>query len=131
MTIEATRVVSCMCGEATGERCAWSGPVGKTVVVEWMPEFRRASHEAAGNWGCYPHNGAMRLRVEYECADALRGSEEPYGVCSTECPLHGEDGPGEPPYAVLLTDMTMIETQSPRRRVALPTATASRRRDIQ
>ena len=31
------------------------------VVVEVMPISLRASHEAAGNRGTYPHNGAKRF----------------------------------------------------------------------
>lgn len=31
------------------------------VLVERMPEHLRASHEAAGNWGQYPLNGAKRV----------------------------------------------------------------------
>jgi hypothetical protein len=34
------------------------------VVIEVMPRHLRASHEAAGNSGVYPHNGAERFRVE-------------------------------------------------------------------
>lgn len=30
-------------------------------LYEVMPAHLVASHEAAGNWGCYPCNGAMRL----------------------------------------------------------------------
>ena len=41
------------------------------VVVEWMPEYLRASHEAAGNSGRYPANGALRLRVTPACAEML------------------------------------------------------------
>jgi hypothetical protein len=41
------------------------------VVVEWMPEYLRASHEAAGNSGWWPHNGAERVAVERSCADLL------------------------------------------------------------
>lgn len=63
--------VACECGEATGERCSWTGPVGDTVVIEWMPEYLRASHEAARNPGIYPHNGALRLRCERSCAARL------------------------------------------------------------
>lgn len=63
--------VRCACGEATGHRCAWSGPTSETVIVEWMPEHLRASHAAAGNRGVYPHNGARRIRVERTCADAM------------------------------------------------------------
>ena len=63
----------CECGEVTGVRCEWSGPREQTVVVEWMPEHLRASHEAAGNGGVYPHNGAERLRVYADCADHIDG----------------------------------------------------------
>lgn len=63
--------VRCECGEATGERCAWSGPVSETVTVEWMPEHLRASHTAARNRGAYPSNGARRLTVHVDCADLL------------------------------------------------------------
>jgi hypothetical protein len=68
----------CECGEATGERCAWSGPAHETVVLEWMPEEHRASHKAAGgNFGVYPHNGAVRLRCERSCAERLVESDGP------------------------------------------------------
>lgn len=67
----------CQCGEATGTRCTWIGPRAETVVVEWMPEHLRASHAAARNSGGYPHNGALRLRVERDtCAGLLTESEE-------------------------------------------------------
>lgn len=51
----------------------WS-PEGDYVIVETMPEQHRASHEAAGNWGSYPSNGAVRqvmLRADAEsvCED--------------------------------------------------------------
>ena len=60
--------VKCQCGQWSGEPCQWSGPKSKTMVVEFMPEHLRASHEAAGNSGNYPHNGAVRVRVEESCA---------------------------------------------------------------
>lgn len=63
--------VQCDCGRITGERCAWDGPVEETVLVEWMPEYLRASHIAAGNSGRYPHNGAIRIRIHHACADLL------------------------------------------------------------
>ena len=59
----------CGCGEWTGEACNWSGPASEMVVVEYMPPWLRASHEAAGNSGVYPHNGAVRVAVERSCAD--------------------------------------------------------------
>ncbi len=39
------------------------------VVVEYMPEQFRASHEAAGNRGFYPHNGAVRYAMTRDEAD--------------------------------------------------------------
>lgn len=64
--------VRCQCGEADGsEPCAWTGPRSETVVVEYMPRQHRDSHAAAGNTGSYPHNGAVRLRVERSCADLI------------------------------------------------------------
>jgi hypothetical protein len=41
------------------------------VTVEWMPEHLRASHEAAGNSGRYPANGARRIAVSRSCANAM------------------------------------------------------------
>lgn len=63
--------VRCACGAVTGVACEWAGPRAETVILEWMPEHLRASHEAAGNRGAYPHNGAERLRVERSCAEAI------------------------------------------------------------
>ena len=60
--------VPCQCGQWSGEPCQWSGSKNETVVVEFMPEHLRASHEAAGNSGSYPGNGAVRVRVEASCA---------------------------------------------------------------
>jgi len=68
--------VHCECGEATGVYCEWTGPEAETVVVEYMPTDLRASHEAAGNSGRYPHNGAIRLRVERSCGELLVESED-------------------------------------------------------
>ena len=58
---------------------AWETYVGMsniTVVVETMPEHLRASHRAAGNWGTYPVNGAVRRRVPLEEAEELSLDEE-------------------------------------------------------
>ena len=69
----------CGCGEWTGERCCWTGPLSEMVVVEYMPECLRESHRAAGNSGCYPRNGSRRVAVERSCADLLmqyEGEEE-------------------------------------------------------
>jgi len=34
------------------------------TLIEYMPACHRASHIAAHNSGCYPHNGAERVYVE-------------------------------------------------------------------
>ena len=67
--------VQCECGEWSGERCPWSGPVSDTVTVEYMPESLRSSHVAAGNRGVYPHNGSVRIRVERSCAERMVESD--------------------------------------------------------
>lgn len=68
--------VHCQCGTYLGQPCEWHGPVAETVTVEVMPDHLRGSHRAAGNWGTYPANGAVRLRVHGDCADWLvRGGE--------------------------------------------------------
>lgn len=63
--------VRCACGEWSGHRCSWTGPRSETVIVEFMPEHLRASHQAAGNRGMYPANGARRIRVERTCAEMM------------------------------------------------------------
>lgn len=44
---------------------------GCLYVVQTMPQEHRASHRAAGNWGRYPHNGAVRVIMEAEEAASL------------------------------------------------------------
>lgn len=61
-------MTQCQCGWATCQDCVWTGDATDTVIVEYMPEHLRASHEVAGNRGEYPYNGATRLRVSRECA---------------------------------------------------------------
>ena len=69
-----TTKMECQCGKITGVQCGWSGPAAETVLVEHMPLFLRASHEAARNRGAYPHNGSARLRVARSCvADVVDG----------------------------------------------------------
>lgn len=70
--VKESGLMECDCGAATGELCVWSGSINKTLMIEYMPEDIRASHHAAHNHGVYPHNGAMRLRVERTCAKRLR-----------------------------------------------------------
>lgn len=73
----------CQCGTATGVRC--EGAADGTVV-EWMPEDLRASHQAAGNAGSWPHNGSLRLEVNSSCAaDLLAGDEDEDGEAETWC----------------------------------------------
>lgn len=63
--------VHCECGKWSGVRCDWSGPRSEAVIVEWMPNWLRASHEAAGNVGVYPMNGSSRILVQASCADYM------------------------------------------------------------
>jgi len=66
----------CLCGEITGERCAAERVEAADLrAVEHMPEHLRASHEAAGTAGVYPHNGAVRLALHRECAERLADGE--------------------------------------------------------
>lgn len=41
------------------------------VLVETMPDYLRATHRNAGNWGVYPHNGAVRRFVDREEAEEI------------------------------------------------------------
>lgn len=45
--------------------------VAGLVLVEIMPEYLAASHEAAGNYGRYPDNGAVRYLATREAAEEL------------------------------------------------------------
>jgi len=71
----STTETHCHCGSITGIECGWTGPRQDTVLVEYMPECWRSSHTAAGNYGVYPENGAIRARVSRECADMLTDGE--------------------------------------------------------
>lgn len=66
----ALLIPRCECGAATGLPCAATIDAG-AATIEWMPEHLRSSHAAAGARGSWPGNGALRLRVAAECADAL------------------------------------------------------------
>lgn len=68
---DASQAVCCECGEWSGVACEWSGCRADTVRVEVMPGQHRSSHDAAGNHGTYPHNGAIRLRVSLDCAEHM------------------------------------------------------------
>jgi hypothetical protein len=65
------KTIQCECGQWSGETCGWMGPADETTRVEFMPEHLRGSHEAAGNSGVYPHNGAVRISVSLACADLI------------------------------------------------------------
>ncbi len=47
----------------------------KRYLIETMPDHLRESHRQAGNWGCYPANGAERSIVT---ADELPGDGDEY-----------------------------------------------------
>lgn len=40
-------------------------------MVDFMPPFLRGSHAAARNSGVYPHNGAVRIRVQELCLEHM------------------------------------------------------------
>lgn len=61
-------MTKCECGEWSGEPCRWHGPASETTTVEFMPANLRNSHQACGNAGVWPHNGALRITVSKECA---------------------------------------------------------------
>jgi len=65
-------VLRCECGAVDGEQHDYDLDGSEDVaVLEWMPLQHRASHEAAGNCGVYPHDGAVRMVVLRECAERV------------------------------------------------------------
>lgn len=68
-------VPACASGDATHETCHWLGDASELTEIEYTPEHIRASHTAAGNSGCYPHNGAIRMHVCPSCAESLVDGE--------------------------------------------------------
>ena len=48
------------------------------VIMETMPEWLRASHRAAGNWGTYPHNGAQRAIMLRDDAEDVIDHDDEY-----------------------------------------------------
>lgn len=84
--MDQTKTYACQCGRIVGSPCDWSGPASEMLVVEWMPWHHRGSHEAAGNAGVYPHNGAERLAVEASCAALLVESGDGW-VSVVEAPV--------------------------------------------
>jgi len=75
MTRAAHDEAHCECGAWSGEACTWAGPRSDTVLIDYMPDHLRASHEAAGNRGRYPCNGSSRLRVSLACAAWMVGAD--------------------------------------------------------
>lgn len=65
------RYTPCECSEITGRPCGWQGDRDDLILIEVMPRYLRAAHQAAGNPGRYPHNGAQRLWVTESCADNI------------------------------------------------------------
>jgi hypothetical protein len=61
----------CQCGEATGERCTWSGLCSATVLVRYVPVADRDSCRSADRGGVARPLVARALRVERGCADLL------------------------------------------------------------
>lgn len=53
----------CQCGRFVGTECDADLRECGSVTLEVMPRDMRASHEASGNAGSWPHNGALRLTV--------------------------------------------------------------------
>lgn len=72
----AAGFLRCQCGEVTQVKCTRFRKRGEMMVVEWMPYHLRASHEAAGNRGEYPGNGALRLLCCIQCGTAMLENEQ-------------------------------------------------------
>lgn len=75
----------CECGQALGLCCDWTGPKSEMVCVEYIPEYLRESHTAAGNCGTYPGNGAIRIMCERSCVEyVVEGNEGWAFVCKED-----------------------------------------------
>ena len=73
----------CECAAWTDHKCPEK--LDRTaVIVEWMPLHLRASHEAAGNRGAWPHNGSERLRVTLDCAKMAEAYDASWGATVVE-----------------------------------------------
>ena len=72
-----TTTYRCGCGEWAGGQCGHTAPLSDLVVVEFMPDDEKSSHMAAGNSGCWPHNGAVRVAVTRKHAEWIVGEEGP------------------------------------------------------
>ncbi len=58
------------------------------LVVEVMPEWLKASHKAARNWGVYPHNGAQRYQCDEMTAEYLTEDDEYNHIVENANPEH-------------------------------------------
>lgn len=67
--------VPCECGEWSGESCQWQGSPSGMICVEFVPDWLRGTHEAAGGAGSYPHNGAIRVKVSAQCARLMTDTD--------------------------------------------------------
>jgi len=74
--IETKMATVCECGAYWGNgKCSETIEDGaESRTVEYMPEWLQSSHEAAGNSGSYPANGARRIDVSINCIDAILDS---------------------------------------------------------
>lgn len=73
---EKLEPIHCGCGAWSEHYCYGSGILGDMVEVEFMPQYHRSSHEAAGYHsikccGSAPANGAHRIMVTKECAQEM------------------------------------------------------------
>jgi len=67
--------MKCQCHELYYDRCGREAD----TIVEVMPNHLRNVHRISQDWGVYPHNGAERLHVSYDCAEAIiEGDEDGY-----------------------------------------------------
>lgn len=86
----------CDCGQIHGQgKCNWTGPIEEMVTVEFMPDWIRDSHEASGNSGSYPHNGAERYAVSKSCTDSLDLDEEWCQIISAPASRYAEEAEAE------------------------------------
>jgi len=82
---DETATLLCDCEQVTGQPCGCrGGSVADLVTVEYMPRQHRASHEAAGNRGTYPHNGASHVRCSRACADSILETEDGWATIVPE-----------------------------------------------
>lgn len=55
-------------------------------LIEYMPMWLRSSHEAAGNSGAYPLNGAVRVWVEGDYRADAELLDEEWSSCIRSAP---------------------------------------------